>query len=78
MNANNDREIIGALFVLTNGVSGIRTIAVCCAAKFGEANTSMCSRRLKALNQTRNYPAQTKSSLSHTEVLKSPHYLYSK
>lgn len=62
VNANNDREIIGALFVLTNGVSGIRTITVCWTAKFGEANASMCNRRLKALKQTRNYPPESEIS----------------
>lgn len=62
VNANNDREIIGALFLLTNWVSGIRTITVHCAAKFGEANASMCNRHLKALNQTHNYPPESEIS----------------
>lgn len=74
MNANNDREITGVLFVLTNQVSGMRTITALCAAKFGEANSSMCNRRSKALNQTPNYPAQSKTSSSQAEVLKVPKF----
>lgn len=44
VNANNDREIIGAVFVLTNPGFGIGTITLHLAAKFGEANTSMCNK----------------------------------